>query len=224
MKKNIYLDELPRENGQSLIETIVGIFVLTVGLTSGLGLAIYSFGASSNIVEQLTATGLAREAVEVIRSMRDSNWLAEGQAGGLSDCEDGQRCYQNWLTEAYNIQGSTGQGTNYLVTFQPGTGGWLITQASGANPTLYQLSAFPSNNVFTHQTGGNLTNYFRKVTIIQAQNSSPYTPTSPLVLVRAVVWWYGKNCNNNLTNYNPPTNDTSCKIVTEEYLTNWKNY
>lgn len=205
--------------GQSLIETIIGIFVLTTGLISGLGLAIYAFGASANIVEQITATGLAREGIEAVRAMRDSNWLA----GTLSDCENSQKCYADWLTRTYDMAGSTG-GDSYLVSFFP-TGSsprWTISKAVGSAPNLYRLSIASSGDVYTHQTGSNLTQYFRKVTIIRSQESAPYTPTSPLLLVRSVVWWHGKNCPP-IMNYNNPS-DTNCKIVTEEYLTNWKNY
>lgn len=103
------------QQGQSLIETIVAIFVLTTGLVSGLALAIYSFGASSDILERITATGLAREGVEVVRRMRDSNWLADT----LSDCENGQKCYEDWLDETYDITKTSGQGRVIRLFFDP---------------------------------------------------------------------------------------------------------
>ena len=61
--------------GQTLIETIVALFVMTTGLSSGLALATFAFGSSSDISEKITATGLAREGIEITRRMRDSNWL-----------------------------------------------------------------------------------------------------------------------------------------------------
>lgn len=204
------------QKGQTLIETIIAIFVLTTGLTTGLGLAIYAFGASSNIVEQITATGFAREGIEVVRSMRDSNWLA----GTLSDsCEGGQRCYPTWLTQSYNIDGAAGSGNVRIVELQPsGSNRWSIKSAPSGD---YHLYVQPSG-VYSSLANTNPTTYFRKIFLIRQSESAPYTAASPLLLARVVVWWHGKNCAP-ILDYNNPS-DTTCKIVTEEYLTNWKNY
>ena len=203
------------QEGQTLIETIIAIFVLTTGLTTGLGLAIYAFGASSNIVEQITATGLAREGIEVVRGMRDSNWLA----GALADCENGQKCYPNWLTQSYNIDGAAGSGNVRIVELQPsGSNRWSIKSPASGD---YHLYVQPSG-AYSSLANTNPTTYFRKIFLIRQSESAPYTATSPLLLVRVVVWWHGKNCAP-IQDYNNPS-DSTCKIVTEEYLTNWKNY
>lgn len=210
---------LPRyQNGQSLIETIVAIFVLTTGLTSGLSLAIYAFGASANIVEQITATGLAREGIETIRRFRDSNWLA----GTLVDCENGQKCYSAWLNQTYDIRGSSGAGTVYRIIFNPDstTSKWTIIPSSPTDD--YRLYLKNSLGISNDSSAAAPLNYFRKMEIIQQSTAAPYTATSPLLLVRSSVWWHGKNCPP-VTYLNNPS-DTPCKIVTEEYLTNWKNY
>src|SRR3989344_2406253 len=76
------IQKYEKEKGQTLIETVVALFVLTTGLTAGLSLAIYSFSTTTEISRKIIATGLAREGIEVARRQRDSNWLA----GTLSDC------------------------------------------------------------------------------------------------------------------------------------------
>src|SRR6267154_1116516 len=85
--------------GQTLIETIVAIFVLTMGLTTALGLAIYVFSNSNRFLNEIVASNLAREGVDAVRMMRDSNWLAGDAAGGsfgLQSCPDiSAQCYPN---------------------------------------------------------------------------------------------------------------------------------
>ncbi len=209
-----------RESGQTLIETIVAIFVLTVGLLGGLGLAVYAFGASSDIVERITATSLAREGIEVVRRMRDSNWLDDS----LVDCGGGQPCYPDWLDEEYDIEADT-----YRVEFDPTAtdddpAKWELDEAPGSpSSTYYRLYLRPSSG-FTHSNAGGaqLTNFFRKVVIIEQDTSAPYSAASPLILVRSTVWWHGRACPT-ITDLTSPS-QTTCKIITEEYLTNWKNY
>ncbi|MBI4050720.1 MAG: type II secretion system protein [Candidatus Doudnabacteria bacterium] len=210
--------------GQTLIETIIAIFVLATGLSAGLALAIFAFGASADVTEKIAATGLAREGIEVVRRMRDSNWLAGNLTVG-EDCGTNQACYSAWLNQTYNIRGAVGTGISYIVDFDPAVtvgNKWSITQAdSSTNFRLYQTTS--GNPGLTHQSSSLPTSFFRKVEISYAQTTSPYTATSPLVLVRSIVWWHGKRCNNSLTNLTNPQ-QTACKIITEEYLANWRNY
>jgi Tfp pilus assembly protein PilV len=65
------------EQGQTLIETMAAVFILIMGVTAALGLAIYANASSTVITKQIIATGLAREGVEAIKNMRDTNWLKQ---------------------------------------------------------------------------------------------------------------------------------------------------
>lgn len=203
--------------GQSLIETIVALFVLTTGLTSGLALAIYVFGTSTEITNQITATGLAREGIEAVRSRRDTNWLS----GILTDCSadlgPNQNCYQNWLS---GIAGPNG-GQSYKIVFDPFTqvsSKWSV-QSTGVGPD-YRLYR-QSDGSFSNFSSGTPSQFFRKIIMINQNTNDPAAETQ--ILARSVVWWHGKRCNVTLTDYNN-LSDTPCKIVSEEYLTNWRNY
>ncbi len=203
--------------GQSLIETIIAIFVLTTGLSAGLSLAIFAFGSTSDIAEKIVATGLAREGVEGVRRMRDSNWLWGRENGQLTDCPElgeGQLCYRNWLTSPYNIRG-TRSGTDYRLVFDATASGNKWTLDNGVNYQLQSQAAAALSHL-----GTTATNYFRKLTIVHQNTDDPGNETR--VLVRAVVWWHGKGCAA-IVNFTAPS-DTNCKIITEEYLENWKNY
>ena len=128
-----------RHQAQTLIETLAAIFILTMGVTAGVGLANYALGSSNSLKQQFIATGLAREGIEAIKNMRDTNWL---QAGTISSncydyantgANDGQ-CYKNWLTK--NIYGSNVYGS--IPTYGYPT----ATINPPASPTSYILSFF----------------------------------------------------------------------------------
>jgi len=196
--------------GQTLIETIVAIGLLTTGVVGGLSLAIYTLGASDVTIKQIIATNLAREGIEVIRQRRDTNWLT----GTLADCSAimgaGQQCYLNWDS---GIDGNPSQ-KKYRISFNPALNTWqIISPADGPNTRLY----LQPNGVYTDVNNGNWV--FSRQIIISEDSSPPFSGSNPRLRVTSQVWWVGKNC--------PATDNpdfTSCKVIVEDYLTNWKNY
>jgi len=82
------------ERGFTLLETLVAIFVIVVGLIGGMSailktLTLFSFSSS-----RLTAAYLAQEGIEIVRNIRDTNWLEAGTAvndwdEGLTNCLNG---------------------------------------------------------------------------------------------------------------------------------------
>ncbi len=63
-------------NGFSLLEAIVAVGVLLFGVVTLLSLNTTSLVGETVVTSELQASNLAREALEVVRSQRDSNWLA----------------------------------------------------------------------------------------------------------------------------------------------------
>jgi len=62
--------------GFTLIETVVAVFVLTIGVL-GVFTVVQNITFSSQLnSSKLTATYLAQEGIELVRNQRDSNWLA----------------------------------------------------------------------------------------------------------------------------------------------------
>lgn len=66
------------KRGFTMVELIITIFVITTGL-----LAVYSVSsqiiAYTNLsVSQLTAAYLAQEGIEIVRNIRDTNWITLG--------------------------------------------------------------------------------------------------------------------------------------------------
>lgn len=62
--------------GQGMLEMIIALGIIVSGLTSALALTTGSLNASNESQTRVVATGLAREAVEIARQLRDSAWRA----------------------------------------------------------------------------------------------------------------------------------------------------
>lgn len=64
------------KNGFTLIEAMVALVLVTVALGPVFILATSSVNVSSRIEHNLIAANLAQEGIEVIRNIRDTNWLS----------------------------------------------------------------------------------------------------------------------------------------------------
>ncbi len=63
------------KNGFSFIELLLSISIISIGLVGVAGLVVYNLSFSKLSSERLIATNLAQEGIEVVRNIRDSNWL-----------------------------------------------------------------------------------------------------------------------------------------------------
>jgi len=70
------LGKLNKNNkGFTLLETIVATGLIVVGLVAALALITNSLFYVSNIHDRLAAASLTAEGIEVVRNIRDNNWL-----------------------------------------------------------------------------------------------------------------------------------------------------
>ena len=122
------MKQIIKNAGQSLMETIVAIAVMLAVVVAVLALVTSSVVGQKESEFQITAVNLAREGIEVVRGIRDSNWLA----GAPWD------------------QGLTG-GTKAIVDFDPESNQWQVV----FNPTVQATTLYLSpEKVFFHdQTG-----------------------------------------------------------------------
>ena len=64
-------------HGQGLLEAIIAIGIILTATIASLTLIVSSIEASRGVRERLIASNLAREGIEAVRAVRDSNWLAD---------------------------------------------------------------------------------------------------------------------------------------------------
>ena len=108
-----------KQKGQTIIETLAAIFVLVTTLTVGLGLAVYTLSNAQNSLNEVVAVNLARDGIEMVRMMRDSNWLGgeatDASGFALTNCADiGGSCYPRVFTSA--VGGSPGYLNGYNLS------------------------------------------------------------------------------------------------------------
>jgi len=84
------------QRGFTLIEVLVAIFIITVGAGGALALIQKTLSFTSNAALQLEASYLAQEGMEIVRNIRDTNFVkihkgVEGSiwTNGLEGCEAG---------------------------------------------------------------------------------------------------------------------------------------
>ncbi len=223
MNKETYI----LQAGQTLIETLVAALVLVMGVTAAVSLALYGLSSSEDITKQMISVGLAREGMEAIKNMRDTNWLYTTLSNDCFDFyttqppTDVASCYKDWNK---GIRGGTyvlGLHVDPSALDKPDY--WELTPS-----TEYRLSYKLNDSVFEQGfyfppppgEEGN-SDYSRKITLTE-ENFTPFNHTDlgPRLKVRVDVWWNSEHCQ---AGANPPTN-TGCKVSLETYLTNWKNY
>lgn len=116
---------LHNKKGQTLLELIVAISILIVALVATIVLIVSSINAGKQARNKLIATSLAREGIETVRNIRDSNWLDPA----IVDWDDGLQ---------------TGGADNYAIPIIDGT-----------NPTALDFSATGFNNADTEIKSSN---------------------------------------------------------------------
>ncbi len=238
------------ETGQTLIETMVAVFIMVMGITAALGLANYSLNASSGIRNQIIGMGLAREGVEAFKNMRDTNWLvdtlssdcynyatgSQGNAQGNNQ-EDGQGnnqgnaatpsyCYRNWLNPSagYNIQPRDLSIPTFTVDFDATRGQFWAPVDHSVSAGSYQLNYDPNagvNGFYSHNLSYAPSSFYRQVVMDTSTNTGVFSQDiGPRVLLTSRVWWTDGKC---------PKTQTwpgkgHCSIELQMYLTNWKTF
>lgn len=130
--------------GFTLIEVIISIAVILTAIVGLIGLSSFSVSSLETAKSKVIAVNLAQEGIEIIRNMRDSNWLIY-----RTQMEQGPEYSYLWLT-------GLGPGT-YRVQYDSAS-----LTANPDNPPLYK------NSYGFYQyspTGGTLTPFRRTITL-----------------------------------------------------------
>lgn len=143
--------------GFTLIELMITLAVFTIGISAALGLALSNYNNSRDNLDKIIAANLAREGIELIRNVRDSNWLRvednDLSCGGFCSWDYGLNVNTNYVYIDYNdifpqafTSGSCPTGNEQCVT-------------ACLDCKLYQ----DNNGFYNHDSSGTLTNYSRAI-------------------------------------------------------------
>lgn len=138
------MQDFQNNRGLTIVEALVTLVILSFGLIPAISILSSSTKLSSLIENNLIAAHLAEEGVEIIRSLRDENWL-----NSIS--------HSNGLVGNWRVEWNTNSTTNLPV-------------AVGTNPTL---NFDTSTGVYTYSNCGSCigTGFKRSVTVVQTNNS-----------------------------------------------------
>ena len=216
------------QQGQTLIETLVACFILVMGITSALALATYSLGATGNIKQQIIGMGLAREGIEVVKNMRDTNWLRgtlSSECHNFIENDNSSLCYLDWIQvdDGYNISGEGGTASYSLRFESKNLLPWSLYRTnkefglSNVNGDRGIAQVY-YNNADGATISQSDSGFARKISITE-ERAAPFDQnTGPRLKISSQVWWSGKNCELTV-DVNP---DRSCSVTLETYLTNWR--
>ena len=107
----VYLEKYKNSKGLTIIELIISIFVLSIAIIGIFSVFSAMTILTSDSADRLTATYLAQEGMEIVRNIRDTNWLyidnqpEEGAnyswLDGIVNCIGGG-CEVDYKTTGYN--------------------------------------------------------------------------------------------------------------------------
>lgn len=175
------------KRGETLIEVLLAIIILLVGVTSAIKLFNFINTQRQVTAERIIATNLAREGLEAVRNIRDTNWLRF--AGEIRKCwnlKNPQNC--NDVNKIQNNQ-------SYRLNFDQHYRFFLEEISSRLNfqdniaDELYRLK-FNSSQLYNHTTGENSA-FFREIYteyLTAAQEKVSGTATNILRVTSRVVW------------------------------------
>lgn len=152
-------------SGIGLLEAMVALLVLMIGIVSVMVLMLANTTASRVSRDQIIASNLAREGIEVARSIRDSNWLKieaneKHLDGSAYKWDDGLWDATNTLYGAYPVHDAATMTWSLMYTAAvPGDDVWKVYLDS---------TGFPVGGLYNQYTGpvpvgAAVTKYTRKI-------------------------------------------------------------
>jgi type II secretory pathway pseudopilin PulG len=194
--------------GQTLVEMLIVLFVISVGLYAAVGLIISNLNLQQLDADQTMAMNVAREALELVQNKRDSNWLDGTVAFDEGILVDGA------IPKADCTAVPAWDGDAVPDPFFIFAGKDTVNQAR-----LYRSNKVQSLGVFTNVSTATTTDFFRLLTFIPicqdpadpskkavADNLCDCPPTTNLSYTRKIgirakadVQWFRNGRQKNLT-------------------------
>lgn len=165
--------KLNRRRGESLLEVIIAVSILSTIMVSVFSLIIRGASTNTNVTNRVVAINVAREGVEAVRNIRDTNWLKySGDRRGKWLCYD-TTSNPNACEDNNDPVISVG---NYTVDFNDGEGRYFLNLENTTLMTdkdvlpaedfrLY-ADAGVSDRFLHSATGGEITKYYRQVRLV----------------------------------------------------------
>ncbi len=152
--------------GFTLIEVLLALTIFSIGILAVLTLSDANVRLAKENADRVLAANLAREGVELVRNLRDSNWLKI--ENNQTDCGSGNICPWDYHLHAEDNSGFFAIDYDYENT-------GILTGAScnswdsclNSDVALGKIYLNKTTGYYSHQPSGKATNFSR---IIKIQN------------------------------------------------------
>lgn len=204
------------KNGFTIIEMVIAIFVMVMGIIGAFG-AFSSVGIlASDSADKLIATYLAQEGIELVRNIRDSNWLEMDlyETGNLKETLSLEYTTPSWSNKLTNFSNN-----EFKIDWKNGY--WLDYKNQSKDDYL----KVDNNGFYSYEEEtGQKTKFKRKIFITEIPDISQGTnpDTYHILKVKVEVSWDRKA---NIFEESLVAGDcqpNNC-IAVEEVLYNWYN-
>ncbi len=139
MSNNFFAKLNKEQEGFTLIEVMVALAIAIIGIVGAYGAINQSLALMNSASMRLGAVCLAKEGVEIVRNIRDSNYLNIYQTG-------------------------TGSWADGLIGCEGGCGADYTMIALDSGPSVYNKPLKLNGNFFGYEAG-DATPYKRKITV-----------------------------------------------------------
>ena len=138
MRKITHFIKGMNKNGQGLIEVIVSIAIIITGILGALTLATVSIRSGTESREKVQASLLVQEGIEVVKNIRDTNWIKTNDSTG-------------WTTFKDNALANSGL---HIISYNTTDSAWELKD--GAEETLTDFSNFKRKIQITEKDANKL--------------------------------------------------------------------
>lgn len=162
---------------QSMLELILAIGIILTSTISATALIITTITAGRSSQTKIEAANLAREGVEIIRAIRDSNWLKKSQNVIVSG------------TTIYDWDTGISVAGDYIAEFNSTTNSWTLRSY---NADLAVVSKPNSADYYTQNCQNNCTKtrYSRRINLsFPADDQFFSVGDAPYINVTSTVTW-----------------------------------
>jgi prepilin-type N-terminal cleavage/methylation domain-containing protein len=146
---------ISNKRGFTLIEVITAVAVISIGIVGILKLIPNIVSGVTINASRMTAAYLAQEGLEIVRNVRDTNWVEIYKNGsgswkeGLNGCPTSQGCEVDYYCTTV-LDPTTSSPSGHNCFGQYGSGNYL---------------KLDSTNFYSYAAGGSNTKFKRKITI-----------------------------------------------------------
>lgn len=206
------MKKITKKSGTILMEVVISLFIIGMGIAGASALISSAIHANSLNKNRIIALNLAREGIEAVRNMRDTNWMTwssnirqcwnfwdNTDENGETDEYDAGCIINTGDTQNSHPIGKKSDGSfikDYIVDFDETNYRWsLINIPNTQDTSLTDRLYLNSSGLYTHKkTGNQETNFYRTVEITYLDTDDGNFPSDPTkdnrLLVKCTVRWY----------------------------------